>query len=82
MDATVIGDVVNTASRLESLTREKDYKILISEATYESLLHRELFSLHDLGKITPRGKVEMVQIYGVDTFERRELPETGKIREI
>lgn len=54
MDATVIGDVVNTASRLESLTREHDQHIIISEDTYSSLLHRELFSLHDLGETTLR----------------------------
>jgi class 3 adenylate cyclase len=76
MDATVIGDVVNTASRLESLTRSKDYKILISESTYESLLQRHLFSLHDLGEITPRGKKENIHIYWVDMFEKVELPNT------
>ena len=48
MDATVIGDVVNIASRLETLTREEKQHIIISEDTYQSLSHRELFSLHDL----------------------------------
>jgi adenylate cyclase len=75
MDATVIGDVVNIASRLESITRNERYNILISEDMYNSLLHRELFSLHDLGDIIPRGKVEKVHIYGVDIFEKVSLPE-------
>jgi class 3 adenylate cyclase len=74
MDATVIWDVVNIASRLESRTREWAHKILISESTYDSLEHRELFSIHDLGTVTPRGKTETVHIYGVDHFERVALP--------
>ncbi len=74
MDATVIGDVVNIASRLESRTREGDHRILISESTYDSLEHRELFAIKDLGTITPRGKSETVHIYGVENFERVELP--------
>lgn len=76
MDATVIGDVVNIASRLESMTRDQAYRIIISHDTYESLKHRELFSTHDLGKVTPRGKNEPVHILGVDTFEKKELPES------
>lgn len=54
MDATVIGDVVNTASRLQSMTREGDYKILISRETYDSLGHPEFFSTHELGTVTPK----------------------------
>jgi adenylate cyclase len=48
MDATVIGDVVNTASRLESLTRDCPQHIIISKDTHDALLTRHLFSLHDL----------------------------------
>ena len=38
-------------------------------------MHPELFSFHDLGDSPLRGKEEMVQIYGVDAFERIELPD-------
>lgn len=75
MDATVIGDVVNIASRLESLTREHDQHIIISADTYESLIHRELFSFHDLGETELKGKKQQLKIYGVDNFEKVELPE-------
>jgi len=75
MDATVIGDVVNTASRLESLTREYPHRIIVSEDTQKTLIHRELFSLHDLGETTLRGKNQPIKIYGVDIFEKVELPE-------
>ncbi|MGQ9920850.1 MAG: adenylate/guanylate cyclase domain-containing protein [Desulfobacca sp.] len=37
MDFTVIGDVVNIAARLESLTRELDADILVGPATHEEL---------------------------------------------
>ena len=75
MDATVIGDVVNTASRIESLTRDNQYHILIAKDTHDSLVNRELFSLHDLGETMLRGKTNPISLYGVDTFEKRELPE-------
>lgn len=63
MDATVISDVVNTASRLESLTREYPQHIIISQDTHDALIHRELFSLHDLGDVTPKGKNQTLKIY-------------------
>jgi class 3 adenylate cyclase len=75
MDATVIGDVVNIASRLESMTRSAENRILISEETKKSLVHPELFSFHDLGSVTMKGKQEPVSVYGVDTFEKINLPE-------
>ena len=74
MDATVIGDVVNTASRIESLTRDNKYHILITKDTYNSLVNKELFSIHDLGSMNLRGKNNPISLYGVDAFERIELP--------
>jgi class 3 adenylate cyclase len=75
MDATVIGDVVNTASRIESMTRDNPYHIIITKDTHDSLVNRNLFSLHDLGETVLRGKTTPICLYGVDTFEKRELPD-------
>lgn len=74
MDATVIGDVVNIASRVESLTRDNPHHILITKNTYDVLVNRESFSFHDLGEVTLSGKKNSIFIYGVDVFERVKLP--------
>jgi|GEM_PF-1366640 len=64
---TVIGDSVNLAARIESLTKEFDqYSILISEFAYDDLDgFSPDFDLEDLGKVTIRGKSQQVGIYGV-----------------
>jgi adenylate cyclase len=74
MDATVIGDVVNIASRIESLTRDNDHHIIITHDTYNTLLQKELFSLHDLGEVLLKWKNNPISIYWVDAFEKVELP--------
>lgn len=58
---TVIGDSVNLASRLESLTKEHEVQIIISEYTYEIV--KEHFKCRELGKVSVKGKLEPVTIY-------------------
>ncbi len=64
---TVIGDSVNLASRIESMTKEFDeYNILISEFSYDDLDNfQQEFPLTDLGKMPIRGKSQQVGIYGI-----------------
>lgn len=63
VDFTVIGDAVNTASRVEAVTRETGDAVLLSEATRERLssddgvLHRGLFEL--------KGKAEPAKLYAL-----------------
>jgi adenylate cyclase len=61
---TVIGDVCNTASRLEGLTKEYGCSFIISEATYACV--RDHCSAQCLGTVAIRGKEEPVTIYKVD----------------
>lgn len=74
MDATVIGDVVNIASRIESMTRDCKYHIIITKDTRDALVHGEQFSFHELGETELRGKNNTVVAYWVDNFEKIELP--------
>lgn len=66
LNYTVIGDGVNLASRLESLTKEPAYgaTIIVSAAT-ASAAHATA-QLRSLGNVVVKGKTEPVQIYAVD----------------
>ena len=63
MDATTISDTVNTASRIESLTKYYKVSIILSDATYQQILHPENFLLRNLGKVQLKGKMAPVGIY-------------------
>jgi adenylate cyclase len=61
---TVIGDVCNTASRLESLNKEYGSSFIISEATY-ACVHDQSDACC-LGTVAIRGKEAPVTIYRID----------------
>ena len=65
---TVIGDSVNTASRLESLDKTIDEnvncRILISQATFD-ILPPGMFIIEPVGNIKVKGKIEPLNIYRV-----------------
>jgi adenylate cyclase len=63
LDATTIADTVNTASRLESLTKHYNVNILLSEASVHNLGGREDFHLRHLGPVQLKGKMESIHIY-------------------
>ena len=61
---TVIGDAVNIASRLESLTKDyPDNPILINAATYEKVKDISGFGFNSLGAVLLKGKSESVEVY-------------------
>jgi adenylate cyclase len=61
MDYTVIGDAVNTASRLESIA--KPNQILIGEETYERVQGK--FNIRSVGPRKVKGKTLEVMVYEV-----------------
>ncbi len=63
MDATVVSDSVNTASRMEGLTKYYGANILASEATLSALEDPLLFSHRYLGKIQVKGKKTAIGVY-------------------
>jgi adenylate cyclase len=62
VEFTVIGDVVNTASRVESATRETGDDVLITESC-RALLTPGRFSLEPRGIVELRGKREQVRLW-------------------
>jgi class 3 adenylate cyclase/AmiR/NasT family two-component response regulator len=60
-DYTVIGDVVNTAQRLQSAA--KPNQIIVNHHTYE--LIKDRFKCEDLGQVTLKNKSVPAQIYNV-----------------
>lgn len=63
MDPTVIGDVVNTASRLEDLTKKYGCPVIASGAAIATLKHPEHFHLRWIDRMAPRGKQAAVELH-------------------
>ncbi|MEZ4226346.1 MAG: adenylate/guanylate cyclase domain-containing protein [Polyangiaceae bacterium] len=62
---TVIGDTVNTASRVEGLTKELGCPILLSEAAVLELPEPQRAELTPRGDSAVKGKQERVTLYGL-----------------
>ncbi|MES1223066.1 MAG: adenylate/guanylate cyclase domain-containing protein [Bacteroidota bacterium] len=61
LDYTVIGDVVNTAQRLQSAAKQG--QIVISETAYEKV--KESFNCNKVGEVNLKNKLNPVMIYEV-----------------
>jgi len=69
---TAIGDTVNLAARLESVTKDHGVPIIISEYTYEYVKGR--VPTHEIDTVTVKGKSQPVKIYGVMPSSMRRHP--------
>ncbi|AKF02930.1 AAA family ATPase [Sandaracinus amylolyticus] len=64
MDAALVSDTVNTAARMEGLTKELRVSIAASESTIARVDRAfERFGLRRVGDIRPKGKSQVVRVY-------------------
>ncbi len=63
MESAIIGDTVNLASRLQSLTKQYQVDILISDSTYRQLINPSGIYHRQADIVQVKGKTEPVTIY-------------------
>ena len=60
------GDVMNTAARLEELSRKVDGGFLASRAAMERFSSAPPFAVRDLGRLPIRGRADGIDVVGID----------------
>lgn len=60
------GDVMNTASRLEQVTRDVGARFIASDQALKGLENPEGFRLRDLGELTLRGRKNTIRAWSVE----------------
>jgi adenylate cyclase len=60
------GDVMNTAARLEELSRNVDGGFLASRAAMERFASAPPFAVRDLGRLPIRGRADGINVIGID----------------
>ena len=60
------GDVMNTAARLEELSRNVDGGFLASRAAMDRFASRPPFAVRDLGRLPIRGRADGIDVVGID----------------
>lgn len=63
MQTTAIGDTVNLASRIESVTKVFKTEIVVSQDVYSRLADQEAFGLREIDTVRVKGKHEPVTLY-------------------
>ncbi|MCR9142095.1 MAG: protein kinase [bacterium] len=75
MDTTVMGDTVNTASRIESLTKYYGCDFLIGEGTYQAIKSDDRLLTRFVDAVQVKGKDESTRIYEVFNHDTEEIRE-------
>jgi len=63
LDATTISDTVNTAARIENLTKHFKSSIILTNETLQQLSHPGNFKLRPLGLVKVKGKKNLLSIH-------------------
>jgi class 3 adenylate cyclase len=75
LDANVISDAVNTASRLEGMTKILGTTVVLSESTLAKLKDVSPFDIRFLGKVNMVGKEEVLSVYELFNADHSPLRE-------
>lgn len=78
LDYTVIGDTVNTASRVESATKMTGDDVLITEATLRLLHNSDNWT--ERPAVALKGKKQHVRLFGLATLDRTTPEQRGPSR--
>jgi class 3 adenylate cyclase len=65
LDACALGNTVNVAARCQTLTKDYDADIIITEHTLHHLRQPDAFDIRSLGAADIRGMEQKMHIYGV-----------------
>lgn len=79
LDAAIISDTVNTASRIESLSKYFQSRILLTGASMERLPNREMFNFRYLGRVRVKGKNNTLGIYECFDGDEQEMIQNKKM---
>lgn len=62
-DPAIIADTVNTASRMEGLTKHYGANIILSEDSLQTIKNKDVYHFRYLGKVRVKGKDRAIGIY-------------------
>jgi len=63
LDTGVVGDAVNTASRIESYTKEYGHPLLVSDVTVAALHDPDGLVVEVVDRVVPKGKSEPITLF-------------------
>ena len=75
LDAAIISDTVNTAARIESLSKHYGTSILLTKKCKDSLTNPENFDFRYLGRVQLKGKTRPIDLFECVNGDETELRE-------